>query len=51
MHLADNQRIQEELDAMAEARQWVIRMARTHKITDEDMDHQLAELDLHELHL
>ena len=26
-------------------------MARTHKITDDDMDHQLAELDLQELHL
>jgi len=44
-------RIQKELDAITEARQWVIRMARTRKITDEDMDHQLVELDLQELHL
>ena len=43
--------IQKELDAITEARQWVIRMARTHKITDDEMDHQLVELDLQELHL
>jgi site-specific DNA recombinase len=49
--LADTERIQRELDGITESRQWVIRMARTQKITDEDMDHQLAELDLQELHL
>ncbi len=49
--LGDHERIQNDLDAIVESRQWVIRMARSHKITDEDMEHQLAELDLQELHL
>jgi site-specific DNA recombinase len=49
--LAATERIQKELDTLTEERQWVIRMARNQKITDADMDHPLAELDLQELHL
>lgn len=43
---AEAEQIQRELDRLTEERQWVITTARKGKITDEDMDGQLAAIDM-----
>jgi hypothetical protein len=47
----ENERIQNELDAIIMERQWVITQARKGRITDSDMDYQLGALALQELNL
>lgn len=48
---AENKRIQKEMDAIANERQWVITQARKGRITDADMEYQLGALALQELNL
>jgi DNA invertase Pin-like site-specific DNA recombinase len=45
---ADKERLQGQLDALIMERQWVITQARKGKITEEDMDCQIAALTLQE---
>ena len=49
--IADNDRLQNELDSLTLERQWVITQARKGKISDEDMEYQLSSLSLQELNL
>ena len=41
---ADSERLQREIDSITEERQWVITQARKGRITDDDMEMQLAAL-------
>jgi DNA invertase Pin-like site-specific DNA recombinase len=45
---AEADRLQAEIDAVQQGRQWVITQARNRRITDEDMDTQLAALTIQE---
>jgi len=49
--IADNERLQNELDSITLERQWVITQARKGKISEEDMEFQLSSLTLQELNL
>lgn len=47
--LAEQDRLQRDLDNITSQRQWVITQARVGKITDDDMSHQLAALVMQEI--
>jgi len=46
---ANFEELKKELDALTMERQWVITQARKGKLTDEDMEYQLAALNIQEL--
>ncbi|MCQ3980173.1 MAG: hypothetical protein DPW09_42705 [Anaerolineae bacterium] len=45
---AEVERLQEQLDELGIERQWVITQARKQKLTEEDMDMQIAGLQIQE---
>lgn len=51
MSLKEREKLQKELDQLLVERQWIITQARKGKITEEDMDYQIANLSMHEQYL